>query len=146
MTLPESTVAKVREAIISAEWLLRKIGESTEADKCQSALNLLDSAPPPAMGGLPELPRWIHPEMMHTILRVDLRSGELGKHQGFHDRMDSCAELGCLAVEICSPGTRDRLGALEGALKSYAECGDGCTCGDGWSHQEAIDALAGSKK
>ena len=27
------------------------------------------------------------------------------------------------------------------ALEAYAECGDGCTCGDGWSHEPAKDAL-----
>ena len=33
---------------------------------------------------------------------------------------------------------RDR---LRKALQSYAECGDGCTCGDGWSHDIANAAL-----
>lgn len=27
------------------------------------------------------------------------------------------------------------------ALKAYAECSDGCTCGDGWGHEAAIEAL-----
>jgi hypothetical protein len=27
------------------------------------------------------------------------------------------------------------------ALESYSECSDGCTCGDGWSHEFAIKAL-----
>jgi regulator of replication initiation timing len=30
---------------------------------------------------------------------------------------------------------------LRNALRSYAECSDGCTCGDGWSHDEAVAAL-----
>jgi hypothetical protein len=30
---------------------------------------------------------------------------------------------------------------LRDALRSYAECSDGCTCGDGWSHDEAVAAL-----
>lgn len=28
------------------------------------------------------------------------------------------------------------------ALRCYAECSDGCTCGDGWSHTAAQEALA----
>lgn len=31
---------------------------------------------------------------------------------------------------------------LREALQGYAECGDGCTCGDGWSHEPARAALA----
>lgn len=26
-------------------------------------------------------------------------------------------------------------------LESYEQCGDGCTCGDGWSHNPAVEAL-----
>lgn len=33
---------------------------------------------------------------------------------------------------------------LREALKEYAGCGDGCTCGDGWSHDTAIEALEAS--
>lgn len=27
------------------------------------------------------------------------------------------------------------------ALEEYAECSDGCTCGDGWGHSTAMRAL-----
>ena len=30
---------------------------------------------------------------------------------------------------------------LREALENYATCGDGCTCGDGWGHEVAIEAL-----
>jgi len=30
----------------------------------------------------------------------------------------------------------------EAALEGYATCCDGCTCGDGWSHASAVEALA----
>ena len=30
---------------------------------------------------------------------------------------------------------------MRDALKTYAECSDGCTCGAGWSHEAARDAL-----
>ncbi len=36
------------------------------------------------------------------------------------------------------PGHADLLAACE----HYAECGDGCTCGDGWSHDVALAAIA----
>jgi hypothetical protein len=32
------------------------------------------------------------------------------------------------------------------ALRGYAECCDGCTCGDGWSHDAARSALAEVEK
>ena len=32
--------------------------------------------------------------------------------------------------------------AMREALGEYAECSDCCTCGDGWSHNTALDALA----
>jgi len=35
----------------------------------------------------------------------------------------------------------DEIVKLRDALKSYAACGDGCTCGDGWSHDIANAAL-----
>ena len=35
----------------------------------------------------------------------------------------------------------DEIVKLRDALKSYAACGDGCTCGDGWSHDTANAAL-----
>lgn len=28
------------------------------------------------------------------------------------------------------------------ALSCYAACRDGCTCGDGWGHEAAVEALA----
>ncbi len=31
---------------------------------------------------------------------------------------------------------------LREALEYYASCSDGCTCGDGWNHTVAIDALS----
>ncbi len=34
-----------------------------------------------------------------------------------------------------------RVQVLEEALKTYATCSDGCTCGDGWSHDLARWAL-----
>lgn len=30
---------------------------------------------------------------------------------------------------------------LIGALEYYAECEDGCTCGNGWIHSAAVNAL-----
>ena len=47
-------------------------------------------------------------------------------------------------VEQCEANARliaaapDLLEALEG----YAECSDGCTCGDGWSHEPARAVIA----
>ena len=36
---------------------------------------------------------------------------------------------------------RDERDRLRDALQAYAECSDGCTCGDGWSHDAAQAAL-----
>ena len=47
-------------------------------------------------------------------------------------RIESEAELAAL---------REQVKVLRKALGSYAECCDGCTCGDGWSHDIAIEAL-----
>ncbi len=35
---------------------------------------------------------------------------------------------------------------LRNALEGYAHCGDGCTCGDGWSHEGAKIALELTKE
>ncbi len=35
---------------------------------------------------------------------------------------------------------------LRNALEGYAHCGDGCTCGDGWSHEGAKIALEMTKE
>lgn len=40
---------------------------------------------------------------------------------------------------------REQVKVLREALGSYAECCDGCTCGDGWSHDIAIEALERTK-
>ena len=36
---------------------------------------------------------------------------------------------------------REVLGEVIAALRSYAACSDGCTCGDGWDHNIACEAL-----
>jgi hypothetical protein len=36
---------------------------------------------------------------------------------------------------------QEEIARLRGALEHYAECGDGCTCGDGWDHKTAQEAL-----
>lgn len=48
------------------------------------------------------------------------------KHQQFDDIPTLCAMLKA---------------AIEG-LRAYAGCCDGCTCGDGWSHDAAMETLA----
>ena len=40
---------------------------------------------------------------------------------------------------------REQVKVLRAALGSYAECCDGCTCGDGRSHDIAIEALEQTK-
>ena len=40
---------------------------------------------------------------------------------------------------------REQVRVLREALGSYAECCDGCTCGDGWDHDIAIEALDQTK-
>ena len=35
----------------------------------------------------------------------------------------------------------DVIERLRAALRYYAECSDGCTCGDGWDHTAAKEAL-----
>lgn len=35
----------------------------------------------------------------------------------------------------------EEIARLSEALRYYAECSDGCTCGDGWGHEIAIEAL-----
>lgn len=43
--------------------------------------------------------------------------------------------------EMVSAIIRKHTAPLEEALRVYAECGDGCTCGDGWGHGPAREAL-----
>lgn len=40
---------------------------------------------------------------------------------------------------------RDEFKPLVEALEFYAECKDGCTCGDGWSHEAAQEALSDAR-
>ncbi len=44
--------------------------------------------------------------------------------------------LDCLRI------VREERTDLLDVCEHYAECGDGCTCGDGWSHDVARDAIA----
>ena len=48
-------------------------------------------------------------------------------------------EYGGSSVDI--QALRDENARLREALKTYAECSDGCTCGDGWSHDPAQATL-----
>ncbi len=110
MTLPESTISKVAETLVSAEWLLRKIGESTEADKCQAALNIL-SAPPVPVGGLPEglnglrIVFGVH-RLAPFMPKPDPRLGNI------HEYESECDSEGCTPIEVMPQGTRDRLAFL----------------------------------
>ena len=62
-------------------------------------------------------------------------------------RYDIAAHKACrkagLTVEQLAGGALERWKA---ALEHYAACSDGCTCGDGWDHTLAIEALAGGKE
>ena len=40
---------------------------------------------------------------------------------------------------------REQVKVLREALMAYSECCDGCTCGDGWDHDIAIEALEQTK-
>ena len=40
---------------------------------------------------------------------------------------------------------REQVKVLREALRAYSECCDGCTCGDGWDHDIAIEALSQTK-
>ena len=40
---------------------------------------------------------------------------------------------------------REQVKVLREALRAYSECCDGCTCGDGWDHDIAIEALEQTK-
>lgn len=46
------------------------------------------------------------------------------------------------ALCVSEKQLRQKLAIATEALESYAECGDGCTCGDGWDHIIAREALA----
>lgn len=46
----------------------------------------------------------------------------------------------------CGQPILEKLRVLTKALEHYATCSDGCTCGDGWSHDIAIRALETAKK
>lgn len=48
-------------------------------------------------------------------------------------------------MEVEVPELREQIKVLREALGSYAECCDGCTCGDGWSHDIANAALDQTK-
>ena len=53
-------------------------------------------------------------------------------------------EISREALQPATP-TRDDTQRLRDALQTYAECSDGCTCGDGWSHDAAIEALQATR-
>lgn len=47
--------------------------------------------------------------------------------------------------EICRERANIRADRYREALEHYAQCSDGCTCGDGWDHGVAIKALRGGE-
>ncbi len=98
MTLPESTVAKVREALEAYLSAGHKESRREASVLAKEALQLL-SAPPPAMGGLPD---WA-PKTLFIHNPRTPHHGEI-----------SCKHFGCVTVELAAQGTRDRLGELEG--------------------------------
>jgi len=83
--------------------------------------------------------------MSDTIVDlVQLRSAGLLLTQGQKESM----ELDVLGYEAAIEDAGKQITRLRAenekmraALAHYAECGDGCTCGDGWSHNIALAAL-----
>lgn len=55
-----------------------------------------------------------------------------------------CLSKKLLESTDCGRGwlSPDKARKLREVLKHYATCSDGCTCGDGWSHEMAKEALA----
>ena len=53
---------------------------------------------------------------------------------------DCCGE--CIKKDAQIASLKDRIKRVEGVLEGYAQCSDGCSCGDGWSHEPAIEALS----
>ena len=58
------------------------------------------------------------------------------KNQEIQKWQQQALELSNLVMPL-----RDENKRLREALKTYAECSDGCTCGDGWSHDPAQATL-----
>lgn len=65
---------------------------------------------------------------------------------GFNDACDRITrETKTLSAQPATPTpsvSPEALAACVKALKGYAQCRDGCTCGDGWDHRDACAALA----
>ncbi len=66
----------------------------------------------------------------HAYIGVFQDGGRAGTLCVDHDVADELVRL--------LNGCTDLLAACE----HYAECGDGCTCGDGWGHDVALAAIA----
>jgi uncharacterized small protein (DUF1192 family) len=56
---------------------------------------------------------------------------------------DIATSTPAIAIHLNSENNslREEIARLRAALEDYAECGDGCTCGDGWDHKTAQEAL-----
>jgi hypothetical protein len=57
------------------------------------------------------------------------------------DELDSLAKIYDNPIKCSARDSAIEIRKLREALRSYATCSDGCTCGDGWSHDAAREAL-----
>lgn len=69
---------------------------------------------------------------------------ESWEHEFIADVDDKPGSKSAEFIADCPDIVRELLDALkvsQDALRGYADCRDGCTCGDGWSHDAAREAL-----
>ena len=82
-------------------------------------------------------PEWVK-ENESLRKRVKELEAELKERQEAFDRASCCV----VEERLVNERLEKKLEIARDALEDYASCSDGCTCGDGWSHDSAKEALA----
>jgi len=75
-------------------------------------------------------------DMLLRLIPADLWSGA-----GFGQDNESKTKETARDLSKRLEKAYEEIARLRAALESYAECSDGCTCGDGWDHKTAQEAL-----
>lgn len=87
-------------------------------------------------------------EAQGGVMRDALEAGQLIQFEGSPHQAIPIDLVDQAVSTTSGQGVMEQLNTAKEALKVYAQCSDGCTCGDGWDHsaaKEALEKIGGGK-